>query len=423
MRSDVTKRAMVWSMLGSVLLGSGVTLGQDILPPRTAVSAAAAPSRLSFRQITEEAAALAGGLQVQLNKPVYREGELIVVTVDAPREGYLNVLSVGPDDVPTVLFPNQNHPDNRVAAGLLTIPTEQTKYDLKATQPDGAMLVTAFLSRDPLDFNASGETERDAQGALPAPFVRLSDDSRGQLRQLAAKSFAASPRAAPMLGGMAYAAVCASTGPCDLASVAGGPAAFAEKLTPGILLETGEHVSLPKGIKPRPISEKGLRLSKLSEGYVPRLYTDASGYCSIAYGHVLKKAPCDGKEAAEFRRGLSEAQGESLLLQDMRRAQLAVMSLVTTPLSDGQYAALSDFAYNVGINNLQKSTLLKVVNAGEHERVPSQLRRWIEVDGKAHAALKTRRARAIQLYFEGRPIPKALPADEGLSAIDIRTGE
>ena len=58
-------------------------------------------------------------------------------------------------------------------------------------------------------------------------------------------------------------------------------------------------------------------------------------------------------------------------LQDLRRAQLAVMGLVTTALSDGQYAALCDFTYNVGARKLQNSTLLKAINAGEHERVPA----------------------------------------------------
>ncbi|HRF11538.1 MAG: Lysozyme RrrD [Candidatus Accumulibacter phosphatis] len=423
MRSSVTDRAMVWSILGSLTLGIGAAFGQNVPPPQSTAAAALAPaaSRQSFRRVTEDAATLAGGLSVQLNKTFHREGEPLVVTVDIPREGYLNVLSVGPDDLPTVLFPNQHHPDNRVAAGPFTIPTAQMKFDLKATPPYGVTLVTAFLSKEPLDFYQNGTGERDEQGAMQEPFARLSAASRSQLRQLAAKSFAALPRAAPLLGGMAYGMVCASSGPCDAASTPGAPTEFEDKLTPGILLE--DEVSLPKGIRPRAVYDKGIRLTKVSEGFVPRLYNDAARYCSIAYGHLVKKAPCDGKEPPEFRRGLGEPRGESLLVQDLRRAQLAVMGMVTTALSDGQYAALCDFTYNVGASKLQKSTLLKAVNAGEHERVPFQLRRWIKANGMEHAGLKTRREREIQLYFEGLPIPRVQPADEDLSVIDIRTGE
>ncbi len=416
-RRGITDWMMLWPIMWLLALGSGGAFGQNVPP-----SQGAAASQ-TFRRVTEDAAMLAGGLSVQLNKTFHREGEVVLVTIDIPRAGYLNVLSVGPDDVPTVLFPNRDHPDNRVSAGSLTIPNAQMKFDLQAMPPYGATLVAAFLSREALDFYQNGDGERDGEGAMQAPFARLSVASRNQLRQLAGKSFAVLPRAAPLLGGMAYGGVCAASGACDAASAPAGIASFEDRLTPGILLEPRDGVSLPKGIKPRPIHEKGIRLTKVSEGFMPRLYNDAASYCSVAYGHLVKKAPCDGQEPPEFRRGISESRGESLLVQDLRRAQLAVMGMVTTALSDGQYAALCDFTYNVGVGNLQKSTLLKVVNAGEHERVPFQFRRWIKANGKESAVLKTRREREIQLYFESSPIPKNPPADEDLSVIDIRIGE
>lgn len=424
MRRAVTERVMLWPIVWSLALGSGGAFGQDLPPSPGAAARVATPAASqTLRRVIGDAAMLAGGLSVQLNKTFHREGEVMVVSIDIPRAGYLNVLSVGPDDVPTVLFPNRHHPDNRVSAGSLTIPNAQMKFELKAMPPDGATLVAAFLSREPLDFYQNGDGERDGEGTMQEPFARLSIASRNQLRQLAGKSFAVLPRAAPLLGGMAYGGVCAASGACDAASAPAGISGSEDRLTPGVLLESRDGVSLPKGIKPRPIYDKGVRLTKISEGFMPRLYNDATNYCSIAYGHLVKKAPCDGKEPPEFLRGLGESRGDSLLLQDLRRAQLAVMGLVTTALSDGQYAALCDFTYNVGVGNLQKSTLLKAVNAGEHERVPFQLRRWIKVNGKESAALKTRREREIQLYFESSSIPRTPPADDDLSVLDIRIGE
>lgn len=424
-RRGITDRMMLWPIVWPLAMGIGGAFGQDVPPSQGAVArVATSAASHTFWRIAEDAAMLAGGLSVQLDKTFHREGEAMVVRIDIPRAGYLNVLSVGPDDVPTVLFPNRHHPDNRVSAGSLTIPNAQMTFELKAMPPDGTTLVAAFLSREALDFYQNGDGERDGEGAMQDPFARLSIVSRNQLRQLAGKSFAVLPRAAPLLGGMAYGGVCsAASDACDAASMPGRSAGFEDRLTPGILLESKDGVSLPKGIKPRPIHEKGIRLTKVSEGFMPRLYNDAASYCSIAYGHLVKKAPCDGQEPPEFRRGISEPRGDSLLVQDLRRAQLAVMGMVTTALSDGQYAALCDFTYNVGVGNLQKSTLLKAVNAGEHERVPFQLRRWIKVNGKESAALKTRREREIQLYFESSPIPKIPPADEDLSVIDIRIGE
>ncbi len=385
----------------------------------------APPTSQSFRRTTVEAATLAGGLLVRLNSSSLRDGELLVVTVDVPSAGYLNVVSIGPDDVPTVLFPNQHHGDNRVAAGAFSIPTQPMKFDLKATKPYGPTLVAAFLSKEPLDFYQSGAGERDVQGRMHEQFARLSASSRSQLEKLATKSFAVAAREAPLRGGMAYAVVCAASGPCDATATAPEPGGLPpdERLTPGILLEPEVELPLPKGVSLRPVYDKGIRLTKLSEGFVPRLYNDAARYCSIAYGHLVRKAPCDGGEPAAFLRGVSEPQGETLLVEDLRRAQRAVSSLVKTELSDGQYAALCDFTYNVGVGNLQRSTLLKVVNAGEHDRIAYQLARWNKAGGKEYRGLTTRRQREIALYFEGRPIPKAPPGDQDLTPIDIRVGE
>lgn len=196
-----------------------------------------------------------------------------------------------------------------------------------------------------------------------------------------------------------------------------------EALTPGIFLEPEVRAALPQGVEPRPVFAKGLATTKLSEGFRSRLYNDAARYCTIAYGHLIRKAPCDGSEPVTFRLGVTEPQGAELLTTDMGGAQIAVMTMVSVALTDGQYAALCDFVYNVGPSNLQKSELLRAVNAKQFDRVPSQLLRWVNAGGRTIEGLKTRRTREIELFFDGLPIPReAPPAGEDLSPIDIRTG-
>ena len=100
------------------------------------------------------------------------------------------------------------------------------------------------------------------------------------------------------------------------------------------------------------------------------------------------------------------------------------MRAVNVPLSDGQFAALADFVFNVGGGNFRKSSLLKAVNQSQHERVPFQMRRWVKAGGRELPGLKRRREGAIALYFEGKGIPRDVPpADEDLSEIDVLTGE
>ena len=205
------------------------------------------------------------------------------------------------------------------------------------------------------------------------------------------------------------------------------------KMTPGIFLDS-ERALLPPGLMSgsrailppgwRGLSDQGLMLTEDSEGFVPDLYNDAAGYCSIAFGHLIKRARCDGSEPAEFEDGMSRARGTELLVRDMLIAQAEVQMEVTAKLSDGEYAALCDFVYNVGGANFRRSTLRKVVNHYQLERVPGQFRRWVLAGGRRSSALRTRRNNEIALFFEGLSLPRALPpAGEDLSVIDVRIGE
>ncbi|HNG15011.1 MAG TPA: DUF4384 domain-containing protein [Accumulibacter sp.] len=428
MTNEHCGRALACCLIGSLLLTAGAQAfaQEPVRPASIGAPDAAAAADGTFRDALETAALLASGLKVRLNKVRHRVGERLAISVDVPFEGYLNVLSVGPDDVPTILFPNQLHTDNRVGIGAFALPTGQMKQELKATGPQGRMLVAAFLSREALDLQQGGADGRDADGKPLDTFGRLNDAGRRQLEERAAQSFASLVRTAPLLAGVAYGSVCAERGPCDTATLVENQAAGKtgeERVAPGLLLEPEIELGLPQGVRLRRVSDKGIALGKISEGFVGRLYDASGGHCSIAYGHVVKKTRCDGSEPVALQRGVSEEQGEMLLVEDMRRAQRAVMSLVTSELNDAQFAALCNFTYSVGAEKLRSSTLLKAINAGEQQRVPFQWRRWTQVGGKEHARLKLRREREIALYFEGGEVPAGPPAGEELAPIDIRIGE
>jgi len=205
------------------------------------------------------------------------------------------------------------------------------------------------------------------------------------------------------------------------ASIPEGEHRSEDTLTPGIFLEPEERAVLPPGVVIRKVYDRGIELTKSSEGFISRAYNDPAGYCTVAYGHLIQLAPCDGTEPEEFKRGITVPRGAEILRKDMEKAEYAVMTLVEVELTDGQYAALCDFIYNVGIGNFRKSTLRSVVNAREHGRVPSEFQRWVMAGGRKFPGLQVRREKEIELFFEGIGVPR-LPG-EVLSPIDIRTGE
>ncbi len=206
-----------------------------------------------------------------------------------------------------------------------------------------------------------------------------------------------------------------------------GPAdypTYTDAQAPGIFSDLGGRAVLPAGMTLRPIPSAGLAATKKGEGWRNRLYNDVAGYCTIGYGHLIKRARCDGSEQADWQDGITEAEGEELLLKDMKDAQIAVMLAVTTKLTDMQYAALSDFVFNVGGGAFRKSTLLKVVNAGQHDQVGNQLMRWTVAGGKEVPGLLNRRKHEIELYYHGMLASRAVPpGGMDMSPIDVSRGE
>lgn len=196
-----------------------------------------------------------------------------------------------------------------------------------------------------------------------------------------------------------------------------------DRITPGIFLEKTRAV-IPEGFTVRKVFPPGLALTKVSEGFVDRAYNDAAGYCTIAYGHLIRLARCQSFTLpAEFRGRISEPKGAEILQQDMTTAEYAVQKALNVEANDGQFAALVDFVFNVGAGNFGKSTLLKRVNARKFDQVPYEFRRWTKAGGRVFPGLVTRREKEIVLFFAGTraAVSRAMPSEA--EAIDIRIGE
>ena len=185
------------------------------------------------------------------------------------------------------------------------------------------------------------------------------------------------------------------------------------KLPPVSLLEQlqGQKAVLPQGMKLRTVNKRGLALLEKSEGYVDHLYNDAVHFCTIGYGHLIKKSPCDGTEDQKYKGRTTKAAAEEWLREDLTQAEITVMTDVVdqAALSDDEYSALCDIVYNIGGANFKKSTLLQVVNAKQFDRVPAQFRRWVSASGQTLPGLVNRRNQEVALFFYGTAVPKGVP--------------
>ena len=87
-------------------------------------------------------------------------------------------------------------------------------------------------------------------------------------------------------------------------------------------------------------------------------------------------------EQDQFATGITPAEATDLLRKDVRSAERAVLRLISVPLTDEQFDALVSFTFNLGAGALQRSTLRRKVNLGEHESTPAELMKWVWRRGK-----------------------------------------
>ena len=139
-------------------------------------------------------------------------------------------------------------------------------------------------------------------------------------------------------------------------------------------------------------SAEGLSLIKKFEGCELEAYQCSAGVWTIGYGHTK------GVEAGDE---ISKEQAEEMLVEELHEYESYVNDFVTAPLSQNQYDALVSWVYNLGPANLKASTMLKVLNAGEYEEVPAQMKRWNKAGGKVLEGL-IRRREAESLLFLGK---------------------
>jgi lysozyme len=128
---------------------------------------------------------------------------------------------------------------------------------------------------------------------------------------------------------------------------------------------------------------EGCRLTAYMDPLRPGLWT-------IGYGHT----------GPEVHTGLvwTQEQAEAALEKDVQWAVSEISRLVRVPLTQGEFDALVDFTFNVGSGNFAASTMLKLLNAGQHQAAAAQFELWDKAGGKAVAGLLRRRQAEVALF-------------------------
>lgn len=140
----------------------------------------------------------------------------------------------------------------------------------------------------------------------------------------------------------------------------------------------------------KPIPKVAVDLIKKYEGRSLKAYKCPANVWTCGYGST---GP-DIKEGVVW----TIWQAEDRLKADLGRFAEGVDRLVTVPITDNQRAALISFSYNVGIQALKESTLLRLLNEGKTEEAAGQFERWNKAAGRVLTGLTARRSAERDLF-------------------------
>ncbi|HPA37945.1 MAG TPA: glycoside hydrolase family protein [Phenylobacterium sp.] len=125
-------------------------------------------------------------------------------------------------------------------------------------------------------------------------------------------------------------------------------------------------------MKPRhQISRAAIDLIKRFEGYRKKSARLPDGRWTIGYGHTLT-----AREGVE----VTEQDAEALLMYDLIAVAHSVNEWTFTPLTQNQFDALCAFAFNIGVDNFRRSSVLRRVNEGQLLQAACAMELWRKAD-------------------------------------------
>ena len=137
------------------------------------------------------------------------------------------------------------------------------------------------------------------------------------------------------------------------------------------------------------VSQECVDLVKFFEGFEANAYLCPANVWTIGYGRTK-----------DVREGdiIPEVQAERDVVEELEEFAEQVLNSVKVELTQNELDALTSWTYNLGVGNLQSSTLLKKLNTGDYESVPSEMVRWNKAGGKVLAGLTKRREAEAELW-------------------------
>ena len=158
------------------------------------------------------------------------------------------------------------------------------------------------------------------------------------------------------------------------------------------------------------VSPAAIAMIKHHEGVRTRPYRCPALLWTIAVGHVIDPTHAAVKYEerrnlpipAGWDRTLTMAEVDAILAQDLSRFERGVLRLCPAAAGrQGVFDSLVSFAFNVGLGNLQRSSLRMKTNRGDFEDAADEFLKWTKAGGRVLPGLVKRRNDERAMYLSG----------------------
>ena len=154
------------------------------------------------------------------------------------------------------------------------------------------------------------------------------------------------------------------------------------------------------------VSKEAIEGIKKDEGVRTKPYRCPALLWTVGVGHVIDpnhiRVKLDERKniplPPEWDRVLSMAEVDAILANDLATFERGVLRLCPSGLTQGRFDALVSFSFNVGLGNLQRSTIRMKHNRGDFEGAAEGFMAWTKAGGKELPGLVKRRKHERALY-------------------------
>ena len=145
-------------------------------------------------------------------------------------------------------------------------------------------------------------------------------------------------------------------------------------------------------------TSKAADIIAVFEGKKLKAYRDSGGIWTIGFGSTYN---IDEKRPVQEGDTIDESTAIRWLHTITGNLQNDIKKLITVSTTQNQLDSLTSLAYNIGLGNFKKSTLLKRLNANYPKiQLADEFLKWNKVKGVVNQGLVNRRSKERELFLK-----------------------